>query len=71
MIGPFRPGEQERPKFAQLHIHNNEHEIDNRMTVMKDLDRDTLEQLKTMLHEHTPLCNTSRQLQTSTPQKCN
>ena len=44
------PAEQGHPQFAQLYIHDTDHETDNRMSHDSGLERTTVVQLQDMLH---------------------
>ena len=55
MIGPLQPpAETCNPQFAQLYIHNTDHEIDNRMSHVSGLDHATVVELQDILHRHKP-----------------
>jgi hypothetical protein len=52
-IGPLHPDVGCPPQFAQLYIHDTEHEIDNRGRVMTNrIDKGILGQLQNEMHEH-------------------
>jgi hypothetical protein len=50
------PQEGVPPKFAQLYIHDTDHEkqLDNRMSVVDRLDREILSALQAMTNRHNP-----------------
>ena len=55
MIGSLQPrAEQGIPQFAQLYIHDTEHEADNRISHISRLDREIVAGLQDMLHHHNP-----------------
>ena len=55
MIGSLQPqAEQGIPRFAQLYIHDTEHEADNRISHISGLDREIVAGFQDMLHHHNP-----------------
>jgi hypothetical protein len=53
-IGSLHLAEGQRPQFAQLYIHDMEHEHQNRHAVMPSLDPTTLDRLLTMMYNINP-----------------
>jgi hypothetical protein len=66
-MGSLRPADGYYPKFAQLYIHDTNHEIDNRGRVISDsLDRNILESLQNELHEHNAYVRTFKSFASNT-----
>jgi hypothetical protein len=55
-IGTILPDNEARPQFAQIYVYDTEHELQNRMNVMPNLDPVILEELQQMLHDVNPYC---------------
>ena len=51
-IGSLLPNDQCAPKFAQIYFYDTDHELENRMNLFPSLDKDTLNELQIMMHEH-------------------
>ncbi|CAJ0906109.1 4602_t:CDS:2, partial [Entrophospora sp. SA101] len=55
-IGTMLPDNEAHPQFAQIYVYDTEHELQNRMNVMPNLDPVILEELQQMLHDVNPYC---------------
>jgi len=53
-IGFLCPAKGQRPQFAQLYLHDTEHERQNRHVIMPSLDPTTLDRLLTMMYNINP-----------------
>ena len=51
-MGPLLPDDGRDPQFAQLFCYDPDHELENRMKVLQDMNPTTLRDLQGMLHEH-------------------
>ena len=60
-IGTILPDNEARPQFAQIYVYDTEHELQNRMNVMPNLDPVILEELQQMLHDVNPYCEMFKQ----------
>ncbi|CAJ0873864.1 11336_t:CDS:2 [Entrophospora sp. SA101] len=60
-IGTMLPDNEARPQFAQIYVYDTEHELQNRMNVMPNLDPVILEELQQMLHDVNPYCEMFKQ----------
>jgi len=60
-IGSLLPADGAAPKFAQMYIHDTEHELQNRLTVFQNLNQTTLLELQNMMHEYNPYVRVFRQ----------
>ena len=50
------------PQFAQIYIYDTDHEIQNRLNAMDNLDSTILAELQQMLHDINPYVNIFRQV---------
>ncbi|CAG8743002.1 20_t:CDS:2, partial [Cetraspora pellucida] len=50
------------PQFAQLYVYDTEHELQNRMSIMPNLDSIILAELQQILHNMNPYCRIFRQV---------
>ncbi|CAG8788683.1 28086_t:CDS:2, partial [Gigaspora margarita] len=53
-IGSFLPPAEDSPKYLQLYIYDTEHKINNRLQIMPNLRKDTIELIKNILDEVNP-----------------
>jgi hypothetical protein len=60
-IGTLLPNPENSPSFAQIYIYDTDHEINNRLSVIPNLDFNILIELQQMLHEINPYVNIFRQ----------
>ena len=60
-IGPLFPNNDEIPKYAQMYIYDTEHEINNRTKHFKDLNKNILSNLQSLMHEFNPFINKFKQ----------
>ncbi|PKB97523.1 hypothetical protein RhiirA5_258470, partial [Rhizophagus irregularis] len=56
-IGTLLPNPENPPSFAQIYIYDTDHEINNRLSVIPNLDFNILIELQQMLHEINPYVN--------------
>ncbi|XP_021808472.1 uncharacterized protein LOC110752178 [Prunus avium] len=61
-IGGLLPNEGTTPRFLQAYIYETEHEVENRMTQSKVLDRIVVEKIQRILNQHNPFVHTLRSL---------
>ena len=52
----------EQPQFAQLYIYDTEHELENCLHMMPNLDIEVLERLQAMMHAFNPYANVCRSI---------
>ena len=60
-IGTLLPNSETPPQFAQIYIYDTDHEIQNRLNAMDNLDSTILAELQQMLHDINPYVNIFRQ----------
>jgi hypothetical protein len=61
-IGSLLPNPETQPQFAQIYIYDTDHEIQNRLSIIPDLDFNILAELQQMLHDINPYVNNFRQV---------
>jgi hypothetical protein len=59
-IGSLLPNSETQPQFAQIYIYDTDHEIQNRLNIMPNLDLNILAELQQMLHNINPYVNRFR-----------
>ena len=53
-IGSLEPTAGQNPKFEQIHIHDTDYELENRLKNMQNLSQQTLSKLQNMFHSCNP-----------------
>ena len=60
-IGTLLPDFEIQPQFAQIYIYDTDHEVENRLNIIPNLDSTILAELQQMLHDINPYVNIFRQ----------
>ena len=60
-MGSLFPHSENDPQFAQLYLYDTENELENRLKCFKNLDKDILSRLQSLMHRHNPYVHLFKQ----------